>query len=475
MFKSEFLDPKSARVVPWLVAVAFFMQMLDSTILNVALPGMAEDLEVAPLRMQSVVISYMVTCAFFIPVSGWLSDRFGSRKVFFLSINLFTLGSLFCALSYTLELLVFSRIIQGIGGALMMPVGRLVVLKAYPRSDLVRILSFVTIPALLGPLMGPAVGGLLVQYASWHWIFLINIPVGIVGAFLCLKHMPALKDSEVGKFDLLGFIIFGLSMVLISFALEGFGELHMPKVEATILCVSGLLFMALYWLRSIRIREPIFSSRLFCNRSFAIGIFGNFFARLGSGAMPFVIPLFLQLSLGFSPLVAGLTMTPAALAGIIGKQLITPLVTRMGFRAFLVLNTFVLGVLMSCFYFFDADSSYIMLLTLFGIFGVVNSMQFTAMNSVTLIDLPQHDAASGNSLLSVVMQISASCGVAIGAALLDGFNKFYEVLPEAEKLIHSFHSSFLGIGIISIFSALIFALVPADAGKAGMAQSASST
>ena len=462
---SDVPSSKSMKILPWLVAISFFMQMLDGTILNTALPVMAGELHISPLRMQAVVIAYMLTAALLIPASGWLADRFGSRLVFFLAICLFTLGSLLCALSPNLEFLVFSRIVQGAGGALMVPVGRLVILKVYPRHELVRILSFVTIPGLIGPLVGPAMGGLLVQYASWHWIFLLNIPFGILGALLTLKYMPCLKEVFQSRFDTKGFIIFTTSIVLITMAMEGLGELHMPKVQSVMLCILGLLLMCLYWLRCAQSENSIFSVRLFRKRTFSVGIFGNLFARLASGAAPFLMPLFLQLGLGFSPLAAGMTMIPAALAGIAGKQLITPIMKRVGFRAFLIVNTLILGYLMAGFSLITPETPYGLLLCLLAMFGTINSMQFTAMNSVTLIDLDNHEAGSGNSLLSVTMQISAVTGIAVAAALLDGFTSAFTELPEPELLMRVFHQTFIWVGATSLATALIFSQLPRDAGK----------
>lgn len=469
-FESSMLSPRSAQVLPWLVASAFFMQMLDTTILNTALPGMARDLGVSALRMQSVVISYMLTTALVIPGSGWLADRFGTRRIFCFAICLFTLGSLFCALSPTLEILVASRVLQGVGGALMVPVGRLAVLKAYPRSELVNVLSLVTIPGLIGPLMGPLAGGFLVEYASWHWIFLINLPVGVIGAAFALRYMPELQEDAPGKFDGKGFVIFSVSLVLVTLAMEGFGELRMPKGAAVLLSLAGLLLMAFYWLRSRRVGRPLFSITLFDTRSFTVGILGNLFSRLGSGAMPFLIPLFLQLVLEYSPFKAGLTMIPTALAGIVGKQMISGLLDRLGFRLFLTINTLVLGGLMASFSLIGTGTPYAALLILFGAFGVINSMQFTAMNSVTLIDLDARHASGGNTLLSVTMQISVCSGVAIAAALLDEFTVVYGLLPPAERLMQVFHSTFIWIGLFSLITAAIFSRAPVYAGKQAAAR-----
>ena len=210
------LDARTARILPWLVAIAFFMQTLDGTILNTALPAMARDLAENPLRMQGVVIAYMLTVALLIPASGWIADRFGSRRIFVAAIVLFSLGSLLCALSTSFNQLVASRVLQALGGALMLPVGRLVVLRAFPRSEFVRIMAFIALPGLVGPLLGPTLGGWLVEYASWHWIFLINLPVGVIGCIAALRFMPDLKGPERVRFDTLGFVLFGAAMALLA-------------------------------------------------------------------------------------------------------------------------------------------------------------------------------------------------------------------------------------------------------------------
>ena len=459
------MSPPS-RLLPWIVAVGFFMQMLDGTILNTALPGMATEMGVAPLRMQSVVIAYMLTTALVIPASGWLADRFSPKRIFVFAIFVFTLGSLLCAISPTLSLMVMSRIVQGIGGALMVPVGRLIALRAYPRSEMVRVLSFITLPGLIGPLLGPTAGGFLVQYATWHWIFLINLPVGALGCVLAWKFMPNIpSEPETRHFDSLGFVLFGGSMVLISMAMEGLGELHLPKVQATLLCILGLGCLALYWLRATRLAEPLFSPTLFKTRAFSVGILGNVFSRLGSGAMPFLLPLFLQLVLGFTPFQSGMTMIPGALAAFVGKALINSMVKRFGFRNFLIVNTLALGLMFISLALIDARTHYGLLLAQLFVFGIFNSMQFTAMNTVTLYDLTDEQTGPGNSLLSVTMQISAGCGVALAAALLDGFLSRYGLHPGQEQLMTAFRATFICIGALSVVTCTIFSQLPAATGR----------
>ncbi|WP_407295348.1 multidrug transporter subunit MdtD [Stutzerimonas zhaodongensis] len=447
------LDARTARVLPWLVAIAFFMQTLDGTILNTALPAMARDLSEDPLRMQGVVIAYMLTVALLIPASGWVADRFGTRRVFFSAIALFTLGSLLCAMSASFNQLVMSRVVQAVGGALMLPVGRLVVLRAYPRSEFVRVMTFIALPGMVGPLLGPTLGGWLVQYASWHWIFLINLPVGLVGCLAALRFMPDLKSAVRMRFDTVGFVLFGGAMVLITIALEGLGEMQMPHARVLLLMVIGSACLAAYWLRAGHVETPLFSPTLFHTRSFAVGIFGNLFARLGSGALPFLLPLLLQVALGYSPAQAGMSMIPLAVGAMLIKPLAKPLIDRLGYRRILVANTLVLGSLIASLATIDAQTPTAMLLVHLGLIGVVNSMQFTAMNTVTLVGLSNQNASSGNSLLSVVVQLSMSLGVASAGALLGGFT-----VPGAdgEAVLSAFHMTFICIGVMSMLAATLF-------------------
>lgn len=460
------LSSQGSGILLWVVAVAFFMQMLDATILNTALPGMAVELHVAPLRMQSVVIAYILTTALVIPASAWLAERFGVKRIFVFAIFLFTLGSLLCALSPNLGFMVAFRIVQGVGGALMVPVGRYAAIRAFPRRELVRVLSFITIPGLVGPLVGPVAGGFLVQYASWHWIFLINLPVGVVGGVLAWRFMSdEAERKRPDPFDWSGFLFFSAAMVLISMGMEGLGELRLPKVQATLLCIAGTCLLGIYWVRAAQKEHPLFSPSLLRLRSFSVGILGNLFSRLGSGAMPFLMPLFLQLVLGFSPFLSGMTMIPSALASMMGKSVVTPLVRRFGFRTLLTVNTLALGAMIASFALVTTHTPYILLLCQLAVFGIINSLQFTVMNSVTLVDLSDEQTNDGNGLLSVTMQISNCCGVAMAAALVDGFMANYGASPTPAQLAGVFEQTFIWVGVLSIVTGVIFSHIPPDSGR----------
>ncbi|WP_025733606.1 multidrug transporter subunit MdtD [Carnimonas nigrificans] len=445
------LSPRLAKLLPWLIASAFFMQGLDATIVNVALPQMALDLNQHPLRMQAVVIAYLLTVAALIPVSGWLSDRFGARRIFTLAIGLFTLGSLLCAMSPTLTLLVISRIMQGVGGALMVPVGRLIILRAYPRTQLVKVMSFVTMPALVGPLIGPTVGGWLVEVLSWHWIFLINLPVGIVGAIAAWRLVPSFQREHPKRFDTLGFLLFSFSMLAIALSLEGLSDLRLGITTVLLILVVGVASLTTYWVRAMKVDAPLFSPSLFAIRTFTVGILGNIFARLGNGALPFLVPLVLQVGLSLSPATAGMLMIGITLGAIAAKPLAQSILVRLGYKRTLVINTLLLGLLIMSLALLSTTTPHWLIMVHLFVLGVVNSLQFTAMNTLTLIDLQGDNAASGNSLLAVVMQMSIGMGVSSSAALLNVFTHH-----DAQQTLSAFAATFVCVGGIAMLAALIF-------------------
>lgn len=453
------LSPAARRFLPWVVALGFFMQTLDTTILNTALPGMAHDLGENPLRMQSAVVAYMLTVALLIPASGWLADRFGTRTLFLWAIALFSAGSLACALSSSLNMLVVARVLQGVGGALLVPVGRLTVLRAFPREEFLPVMTFISIPGLVGPLIGPALGGLLVEYVGWHWIFLINLPVGVIGVLASLRFMPQLKAQRAAPFDWGGYLLFSLGLMLLSVALQGFGEHVLSSAIAMVMLVAGAASMMAYWLHAARAPAPLFSMALFTIPTYRIGLIGNVFARLGSGATPFLTPMFLQIGLGFSPSVAGLFMVPTVLGAMLTKTVAIKLIKHFGYRRVLVGNTLALGAMIASFALVERHSSALGLAFHLGLFGMVNSMQFTAMNTLTLGDLDAATASSGNSLLSVVMQLSMSLGVATSSTLLllfSGVGNVHTGLSAGIDLVPAFHATYLAIGAMAALASFIF-------------------
>ncbi len=446
---------KSLNTLLWLVAVGFFMQTLDATIVNTALPSMARGLGESPLRMQSVIVAYSLTMAMLIPASGWIADRFGTRRVYVAAIVLFVLGSVACALSQSLPQLVAARVIQGMGGAMLLPVGRLAVLRAFPRSLFLPAMSFISIPGLVGPLIGPSLGGWLVQVASWHWIFLINVPVGIIGCIATLVAMKSEPVTRPPRFDIAGYLMLAFGMVAISLALDGLSGLGLKQAGVLILLAFGFASLAAYWLHAARKPDPLFSPSLFSIPTLSIGLLGNLFSRLGSSCMPFLVPLLLQVGMGYSPLSAGLMMLPVALAGMAVKRLTTPLITRLGYRRVLVTNTALVGLGMASFALTSPSHPWWLLSIQLACFGAVNSMQFTAMNTLTLKDIDNARASSGNSLLSMVQMLAMGMGVATAGAMLAAYTGFFGA-GNATQTLSAFHATFVSMGMITLASAAIF-------------------
>ncbi|MDM0020507.1 multidrug transporter subunit MdtD [Variovorax saccharolyticus] len=446
----------------WLVAVGFFMQTLDGTIINTALPAMASSLGASPLRMQSVVVAYALTMAMLIPASGWIADRFGTRRVFFAAIVLFVIGSVLCALSRGIGQLVAARVVQGMGGALLLPVGRLALLRTVPRAQFLAAMSFVAIPGLIGPLLGPTLGGWLVEYASWHWIFLINVPVGLAGCLATLRFMPDLRAAGLRPFDGVGYALLAFGMVAISLAIDGVSGLGLRGVGVLVLLVFGFAAITAYWLHAVRKPHPLFEPALFGIPTLSIGLLGNLFSRLGSGCMPFLIPLLLQVSMNYSPLRAGLMMLPIALAGMAMKRFATPLIVRHGYRRVLVVNTALVGLTMASFGLATPEQPMALQILQLLVFGAVNSLQFTAMNTITLKDLDGSMASSGNTLLSMVQMLAMSMGVAAASAVLGGYTEvFGSATPRAT--LHAFEATFASMGLVTLASALIFWHLPPEA------------
>jgi EmrB/QacA subfamily drug resistance transporter len=450
---------RSMAGLPWIAAMAFFMQALDATILNTALPAIAHSLDRSPLAMQSAIISYTLTVAMLIPVSGWLADRFGTRRIFMLAVTLFTLGSLACALSGTLTELVIFRVVQGIGGAMMMPVARLALLRAYPRNELLPVLNFVTMPGLVGPVLGPMLGGVLVTWASWHWIFLINIPIGILGLIYAHRHMPDFTAPRRG-FDMVGFLLFGLSLVLISSGMELFGERVVASLVSLSVVAGGILLLMVYVLHARYHPTPLIALPLFKVRTFSIGITGNIASRLGTGCVPFLMPLMLQVGFGHNALIAGCMMAPIAIGSILAKSTVTPILRRVGYRRTLIGVTIFIGLMIGQFALQDAQMPMWQLLIPLFILGMGMSTQFTAMNTITLADLNDDNASSGNSVLAVTQQLSISLGVAVSAAVL----RFYEGFTDSSTVQH-FHYTFLTMGAVTIMAAAIFMLLRSHDGR----------
>ncbi|MCP2027823.1 EmrB/QacA subfamily drug resistance transporter [Flavobacterium sp. HSC-32F16] len=440
------------KILPIILATSIFMQMLDSTILNTSLPSIAKDLHESPLDMQNAIISYVLTLALFMPVSGFLSDKFGTKKVFILALVLFSLGSLFCSLSQNLTHLVLARIVQGVGGSLMTPVGKLALIKTFPKKELLKAMNFAIIPALIGPVLGPLVGGYMVDYLSWHWIFLINIPFGLIGIFLSLKYMPNYK-SKIIDFDLKGFFIFAAASLLLSISLELFGNTVRVSPVLAIL-MSGFLMLYWYYRHASKDNNPIFPLNLFQVRTFRVGIVGNLATRLGISAIPLLLPMMIQIAYGQSAVVSGWIVAPMALTAMFGKSAVIGILNTFGYRKTLMVNTFIIGFLICCLAIPTIHTSIYWYVPIISILGFFNSIQFTSMNSISIADLRQYHTSSGNSLISVNQQLAIGFGIAFGLLVLKVFQGDVKLIHH--EIHNAFRYTFLVVGSLTILSGFVF-------------------
>lgn len=452
------LSPSQAKFLPYVLAVALFMQILDATILNTALPEMALALGESPLKMQWAVISYALTLAIFIPISGFMADKYGTRKVFLSAIVLFSIGSIFCAMSPSLDILVASRILQGIGGAMMTPVARLILVKSYPRNQLLTVMNFAVIPALIAPLVGPLVGGYLVQYASWHWIFLINVPMGILGMIIGFKLVPDLREAA-GKLDWLGFGLFAIAAGLLTLAVELLSKPDKALWGVSLVAI-GISLLLMYARHARKATNPIFPLSLFDIRTFRIGITGNLFTRLGISAVPYLMPLLLQVAFKYTPSQAGWLLTPIAVGAMGIKPWVSKIIQRFSYRKVLVINTTVLGTLIILLAQLDASMPWYYIAPLLVVMGACNSMQFSAMNTITIGDLKGSQTSSGNSLMAVNQQLAVSFGIAFGAAILTVFSDRLNF-----EIISAFHATYYVLGVITIISGLSFLRLKPEDGR----------
>ena len=452
------------RFLPWVVASALFMEQLDSTIVNTAVPAMSASLGVTPLSLKAVVTSYILSLAVGIPVSGWIADRFGTRRVFSFAVTLFTIASILCGLSVNVPMLVASRVLQGLGAALMMPVGRLTIVRTFPKSELLAAMNFVIIPALIGPLLGPLVGGLIVHWLSWRVIFFVNVPVGLVALYLSHRYMPNYYGDSQRPLDVIGLVLFGSGTALMSWLLEIFGQHDLSNMSALILFGLAVMLLAAYVCHAREHVYPLLNLALFKVRTFRVGVGGGFITRLGIGALPFLLPLLYQLGLGLPAWQSGLLMMPSALAAMGMKMIATKVLARFGYRRILTINTVMIGCTIACFSLVDTTTPIALIVLLGFTMGFFNSLQFTCMNSMAYADIKTPDASMASTIASSLQQLSMSFGLAFGL-LITGW--FLAGLPQTNHVavLSALHRAFICMGAITIISALTFTTLRVNDGE----------
>jgi EmrB/QacA subfamily drug resistance transporter len=448
------------RLIALIVACALFMQNLDSTVLGTALPAMGASFGVNPLSLHLAMTAYLLSLAVFMPISGWMADRFGARRVFCWAVALFTLASIVCGIAPNVPILIAARIVQGIGGAMMVPVARLVLVRNVPKSELVEAMAWVTMPALVGPVIGPLVGGFFVTYASWHWIFWINIPFGILAIAMALAFIPAIHEEEAPPLDVRGFILCGLGVAGVVFGLENLGDGVLPFRVSLISAGLGGILLALYVYHAFRIETPLINLRLLEVPTFRASIVGGGLFRIGVGALPFLLPLLMQIGFGKDALESGAITFSAAAGALIMKAGVGRVLSRFGFRNVLVWNGLLAALSMAACALFDSTTPYWVMVGILLVGGVFRSLQFTAINTIAFADLDNRALSNATGFISMAQQLSLSIGIAFGATILH----LMTVYNGGELTTKDFAPAFIAVGFISALSILLFSKLHRDAG-----------
>lgn len=448
------------RTLPLIIATALFIENMDASAIATSLPAIAVDLGTEPIALKLALTTYLLALAVFIPVSGWIADRFGARNTFITAIGVFLAGSLACAASTSLETLIAARFLQGIGGALMVPVGRLVLLRTIPKSELVQALSWLTIPALIAPMIGPPIGGLISTYFDWRWIFLINIPTGLIGIALGHRFVPNLREPA-GPLDWRGFALSGFGLALAMFGFSTLGWHPGSNIAALSTLVVGLMLLAAYVLHALRMPQPLIDLRLFGSASFRAGVLGGSIFRIGVGATPFLLPLMLQLSFGLTPLQSGLITFASAVGAMFMKAVAARILKRWGFRRVLLLNSILASAGLAVYGLFRADTPHLLVIGVLLVAGCLRSLQFTSLNAIGYDDVEPARMGQASSLAGMMQQLSLSMGVAIGGYAL----QFASVATgRAATAPESFAFAFFAVAGISALSAVLMWHLPTHAG-----------
>jgi EmrB/QacA subfamily drug resistance transporter len=449
------------RLVPLIVAVALFMENMDSTVISTSLPAIAADIGSSPLELKLAITSYLLALAIFIPASGWMADRYGARTIFRTAIAVFMLGSIGCALSHSLANFVVARFFQGMGGAMMSPVGRLVLIRTVGRQNLVNAMSLLTMPALIGPMLGPPLGGFITTYATWHWIFLINLPIGLLGIVLATRFVENVRADKVEPFDFIGMTLVGLGVGGLAFGLTVTGINFVPGSVIAALIIGGTAATVAYIVHAKRVPAPVLDLSLFKLPSFRAGVGGGFIFRVGAGALPFLLPLLLQIGFGRTPFQSGMITLSTAAGAMMMKTAVPRILRRFGFRSTLTWNSLVASLMLMACAAFTATTPVAVMVAVLLLGGFFRSLQFTSVNTIAYADIESHRMSRGTALVAVAQQLSQSVGVAVGALVVETVLRFR---GHGTLVADDFPPAFIVVGLIAASSTFLFATMPPDAG-----------
>jgi EmrB/QacA subfamily drug resistance transporter len=450
------------RIIPLVLAVALFMENMDSTVIATSLPAIAADIQTSPIALKLALTAYLVALAVFIPISGWMADRFGARNVFRAAIGVFILGSVACAMANSLEFFVLARFFQGMGGAMMTPVGRLVLVRSTPKSDLVAAMSWLTIPALVGPLVGPPVGGFITTYFSWHWIFLINVPIGIIGIVLATRYLPETPSAETPPLDYTGFVLSGIAASGIVFGLSVVSLPALPPAVGLITVIVGVVCGILYLRHARHAKNPLLALELFRNQAFRASVLGGGLFRIGIGAVPFLLPLMFQIGFGLTPFQSGMITFVSAL-GAIGMKFVTAWLFRVaGFRRVLIWGSLLAAISIAVYGLFTPTTPYPLILAVLLVGGFIRSMFFTGVNALAFAEIPAEETSKATPITAVAQQLNIALGVALAGGILEVSTKVHG----GPLMLSDFHVAFFIVAAVAALAALSFIRLSPEAGNA---------
>jgi EmrB/QacA subfamily drug resistance transporter len=451
---------RPSRLLPLIIATALFMENTDSTVISTSLPAIAQDLGADPIALKLALTSYLISLAIFIPISGWMADKYGARTVFTAAIGVFMAGSLACAGANSLEGFVIARFAQGMGGAMMVPVGRLVLLRSIPRNEIVQALATLTIPALVGPVVGPPLGGFITTYFDWRWIFFINIPIGVLGIVLATIFVPNIREDDTPPLDLVGFLLSGIGLALLMLGLASGGR-HLIPAEFSLGCVIvGLICVVLYVLHARRTPHPLLRLDLFRIPTFRISVLGGSLFRIGVGSIPFLLPLMLQIGFGLNPLASGSLTFIAAVGALFMKTMAKRILEHTGFRRLLTINAFIGAAFIAANGFFTPETPHWLIMVVLLIGGCFRSLQFTSLNAIGYAEVSNRDMSYATSLSGAAQQVSLSIGVAFGAFVLEAVATSRGTAITAAD----FGPAFCAVAVVSALSGFMFPRLSPTAG-----------
>ena len=454
----------SLRYLPWVIGFSIFIEMLDASIINIAIPQISIAFGQPPVMLKIAITSYILGLAIFIPISGWVADRYGMATTFSNAILVFIIGSLLCALSSNAICLALARFVQGTGGAMMMPVGRLILLRSFSKVEFVKVISYVSISSVMGFTLGPIVGGLIITYASWKWIFYLNIPFGLLGIYFSRRMIENIKLELIKKFDSIGFFLFALGLTSLSIGVEIIGDTASISLISITLIVFSMCLFLLYVYHTNKIKiKPIIDLSIFKTQTFKIGLLGNLISRISFGGGPYLLSLMFQLALGLNVIKTSILILIMGSGLLVMKVISKKTISMFGFKQVLIMNALLSSIFTAAISLIDANLSHYLIAFILFFYGATTSLQLTTMNIINYVDILDEQTSSATSMTGVIQQAAWGIGVATAAFFLVYFSTFYHLT--GAHLIEAFHYTFIVLSIICLASVPVFMRLNAGDGE----------